>query len=140
MTSTCCWPSERGGAGPDGIEVELPGQLSVSQLVELRRDPDELARRLHRPLPARPAPLARRGTAFHAWLEQRWSAQTLLDVDELPGAADESADDADFMALRAAFEASEWADADAARGRGAVRDDRRSGRRAGPDGRGVRRR
>jgi DNA helicase-2/ATP-dependent DNA helicase PcrA len=82
----------------------------VSQLVALRRDPDELARRLRRPLPARPAPLARRGTAFHAWLEQRWSAQTLLDVDELPGAADEGADDADFLALRAAFEASEWAD------------------------------
>ena len=81
----------------------------MSQLVTLRRDPDELARRLRRPLPARPAPLARRGTAFHLWLEQRWAAQTLLDVDELPGAADETADDADVLALRDAFERSEWA-------------------------------
>ena len=96
-------------AGGDTIEVALPRQLSVSQLVELQRDPDELARQLRRPLPRRPAPLARRGTAFHTWLEQRWQAQTLLDVDELPGAADEDADDADFAALRAAFEASEWA-------------------------------
>jgi DNA helicase-2/ATP-dependent DNA helicase PcrA len=92
------------------IEVALPGQLSVSQLVALQRDADGLARRLRRPLPSRPAPLARRGTAFHAWLEQRWSAQTLLDVDDLPGAADETADDADLAALRAAFEAGDWAE------------------------------
>ena len=97
-------------AGADTIEVALPRQLSVSQLVGLQRNPDELARRLRRPLPSRPAPLARRGTAFHAWLERRWSAQTLLDVDDLPGAADETADDADVAALRAAFEASDWAD------------------------------
>ncbi|WP_375476784.1 UvrD-helicase domain-containing protein [uncultured Jatrophihabitans sp.] len=91
------------------VPVELPRQLSVSQLVELHRDPDELARSLRRPLPRPPAPWARRGTAFHTWLEQRWQKQTLLDVDELPGAADEGADDADFVELREAFERSEWA-------------------------------
>ncbi|MEP6851477.1 MAG: ATP-dependent DNA helicase [bacterium] len=90
--------------------VELPARLSVSQLVALRADPDELARRLRRPLPARPAPLARRGTAFHLWLEQRWGGDKLLDLDELPGAGDESAvEDADLTALREAFLASEWA-------------------------------
>ncbi len=36
------------------LDVELPRQLSVSQLVTLRRDPDELARQLRRPLPAAP--------------------------------------------------------------------------------------
>jgi DNA helicase II / ATP-dependent DNA helicase PcrA len=92
------------------IEVELPPQLSVSQLVELDRDSEELARRIRRPVPRPPAPWARRGTAFHNWLEQRWQAQTLLDVDELPGAADAEADDSDFLALREAFEGSEWAD------------------------------
>jgi DNA helicase-2/ATP-dependent DNA helicase PcrA len=75
----------------------------------MERDPDELARRLHRPVPMRPAPWARRGTAFHAWLEQRWQLQTLLDVDELPGAADAEVDESDFLALRDAFERSEWA-------------------------------
>ncbi len=93
----------------DVIEVPLPPQLSVSQLVELRNDPVELARSLRRPVPRPPAPLARRGTAFHTWLEQRWQKQTLLDLDELPGAADEGADDAEFGELRAAFEASAWA-------------------------------
>jgi DNA helicase-2/ATP-dependent DNA helicase PcrA len=91
------------------IEVELPRHLSVTQLVELERDPVRLARELRRPVPRPPAPLARRGTAFHTWLEQRWEAQTLLDLDELPGAADDTADDSDFEALRSAFLASEWA-------------------------------
>nr|MDQ6937997.1 PD-(D/E)XK nuclease family protein [Actinomycetota bacterium] len=91
-------------------EVELPARLSVSQLVNLRADPAELARRLSRPLPARPAPLARRGTAFHLWLEQRWGGDKLLDLDELPGAGDQTAvEDADLAALRAAFLASDWA-------------------------------
>lgn len=89
--------------------VELPGQLSVSQLVALRRDPAELARQLRRPLPRRPAPQARRGTRFHLWLERRWGQQRLLDVDELPGAADETAaPDDDLLALQDAFQASEW--------------------------------
>jgi len=93
----------------DVIDVPLPERLSVSQLVELRADPAELARSLRRPVPRPPAPIARRGTAFHTWLEQRWQKQALLDVDELPGAADAGADDAEFTELRAAFEASEWA-------------------------------
>ncbi len=90
----------------------MPAHLSVSDLVALQRNPDELARRLRRPLPAKPAPLARQGTAFHAWLEQRWAAPALLDVDELPGSADESANperDSDVEALKAAFERSSWA-------------------------------
>ena len=33
------------------VEVALPGHLSVSQLVALRRDPQRLARSLRRPLP-----------------------------------------------------------------------------------------
>ncbi|HET9516404.1 MAG TPA: PD-(D/E)XK nuclease family protein, partial [Actinoplanes sp.] len=92
------------------VEVALPGHLSVSQLVVLRRDPIALARSLRRPMPSRPTPYARRGTAFHAWLEQRYGAVRLLDVDELPGAADEGAVDAELAVLQEAFLAGEWAD------------------------------
>ncbi|MDG4833209.1 UvrD-helicase domain-containing protein [Solwaraspora sp. WMMD1047] len=102
---------ERQGRPAGPVEVALPGQLSVSQLVALRRDPVGLARTLRRPLPARPDPYARRGTAFHAWLEQRFGAGRLLDVDELPGAADENAAPDDTLAeLQERFLASEWAD------------------------------
>ncbi|MBB5871691.1 DNA helicase-2/ATP-dependent DNA helicase PcrA [Allocatelliglobosispora scoriae] len=92
-------------------EVPLPAHLSVSQLVALRKSPGELARSLRRPLPRRPDPIARRGTAFHAWLEQRYGADRLLDLGELPGAADEEgAEDTQLAALQESFLASEWAD------------------------------
>ncbi|MET7398420.1 UvrD-helicase domain-containing protein [Dactylosporangium sp. NPDC005572] len=106
--------AERARLAPrqDGVvEVSLPGHLSVSQLVALRRDPQRLARALRRPLPARPDPYARRGTAFHHWLEQRFNAERLIDIDELPGAADEGAAPDEALAdLQARFLVSEWAD------------------------------
>ena len=90
--------------------VALPGHLSVSWLVELAADRAGLAARLRRPLPAKPNPLARRGTAFHAWLERRFGATRLIDLDELPGAADAgAAPDTELTALQEAFLASEWA-------------------------------
>ncbi|CAN5257557.1 ATP-dependent DNA helicase [soil metagenome] len=93
------------------IDVAVPAQLSVSELVALRRNPDLLARRIRRPLPSAPAPLARRGTAFHAWLEQRFGATRLVDLDELPGSADDgAASDDDLAELKAAYLSSEWAD------------------------------
>jgi DNA helicase-2/ATP-dependent DNA helicase PcrA len=93
------------------VDVPLPAHLSVSSLVALRRDPGELARRLRRPMPAAPAPLARRGTAFHAWLEERFGTSRLIDLDELPGSGDAAAaPDAALAGLQGAFLASEWAD------------------------------
>ncbi|GAB3954040.1 hypothetical protein GCM10027614_60450 [Micromonospora vulcania] len=93
------------------VEVALPGQLSVTQLVALRRDPAALARVLRRPVPNEPNPYARRGTAFHAWLEQRFGADRLLDLDELPGAADaDAAPDEALVELQERFLTSEWAE------------------------------
>jgi DNA helicase-2/ATP-dependent DNA helicase PcrA len=99
-------------ARQDGpVQVAVPPHLSVSQLVVLRRDPQALARSLRRPLPQRPTPYARRGTAFHAWLEQRFGSVRLLDVDELPGAADDdAAADDELTLLQECFLAGEWAD------------------------------
>ncbi len=105
--------AERAAAarGAAATIVELPAHLSVSQLVALQRDPVAFARWTRRPVPLPPAPLARRGTAFHAWLEQRFQATRLLDVDELPGSADDgAAHDAELDVLRKRFLASEWAD------------------------------
>ncbi|HEX6338868.1 MAG TPA: ATP-dependent DNA helicase [Jiangellaceae bacterium] len=100
---------ERLAAGHD-VEVPVPAHLSVSQLVQLRDDPGELARAIRRPVPRAPAPLARRGTLFHAWLETRWGAPRLLDTDELPGSADDgAAHDRELGTLQEAFLASEWA-------------------------------
>ncbi|MFZ2174724.1 MAG: ATP-dependent DNA helicase [Rhodococcus sp. (in: high G+C Gram-positive bacteria)] len=102
--------AEREARANARTEVVLPAQLSVSQLVELEADPDALAARLRRPLPYPPNPLARRGTAFHAWVERRFGATRLLDLDELPGAADTGAGpEADLVTLQDAFLRTSWA-------------------------------
>ena len=102
--------AELRGANQALIEVELPAHLSVSQLVELDTDEQTFAQRLRRPTPFPPNPTARRGTAFHAWVERWFSATRLLDIDELPGAADATASpDADLDALRDRFLSSRWA-------------------------------
>jgi DNA helicase-2/ATP-dependent DNA helicase PcrA len=98
----------RSGAG---AAVPLPAQLSVSSLVTMAADPDRLAQQIRRPMPRPPVPQARRGTAFHRWLEQRFGQQRLIDPTDLLGAADDPADDpddADLALLRERFEAGEW--------------------------------
>ena len=103
---------QRRGEG-GSIPVQLPARLSVSSLVSLARDPAELARQVRRPMPRPPARQARRGTAFHEWLEQRYGQQRLIDDADLFGLGPENADDdagEDLSQLRARFEHSEWAD------------------------------
>ena len=94
-------------------QVILPRRLTAGEIVAMAADPTAFADRLRRPVPYRPDRFARRGTRFHAWLEHRFGATHLLDIDDLPGAGDQGADDglseADFTALQEAFEASRWA-------------------------------
>jgi len=91
-------------------EVELPAHLSASAVVRLAADSGEFARALRRPVPNRPSPQARRGTQFHAWVEGFFGSPALVDLDDLPGADDDSVPvDADEAALRAAFLATPWA-------------------------------
>ncbi len=100
--------TESSAPGDGTVQVELPDHLSVSSMVWLARDPSALARQIRRPLPRPPAPHTRRGTAFHAWLEQRFGQNATL-LDELPGAADETAgEDEDLAELQRRFEESEW--------------------------------
>ncbi|MDX6220446.1 MAG: ATP-dependent helicase UvrD/PcrA [Frankiales bacterium] len=90
--------------------VTLPSSLSASQLMRLQQDPEAFARELARPMPRPPAPAARRGTRFHAWVETLFEERPLLDPDELPGAEDdELGTDEDLLALQEAFQAGPWA-------------------------------
>ncbi|WP_197711312.1 ATP-dependent DNA helicase [Cellulomonas sp. WB94] len=102
---------ERRRAASPSNDVELPAHLSASAVVRLAADPQAFALALRRPVPLEPSPQARRGTAFHAWVEGWFGAASLVDVDALPGADDDSVRvDADQGALRAAFLATPWAD------------------------------
>jgi len=91
------------------ITASLPSHLSASRLVQLAADPEALALQVRRPMPREPLPSARRGTAFHAWVERRLGVTAMVDVLDLPGAADEQpAPDADLALLQRNFLASEW--------------------------------
>lgn len=90
--------------------VELPPHLTTSALVQLAADADRFALDLRRPMPAPPAHSARRGTAFHAWVEAHYGEPAMLDLDELPGSADDGAvDEGDLEQMQERFLASEWA-------------------------------
>jgi DNA helicase-2/ATP-dependent DNA helicase PcrA len=114
------------------LQAHSPVRLSASQIVARAQDPEQAARALLRPLPRRPSAAARRGTTFHAWLEQRYDAASLLDIEDLADLADladdEATDDADrdvsggdgasragdgdaraLTHMRELFEASPWA-------------------------------
>ncbi|TWG89927.1 DNA helicase-2/ATP-dependent DNA helicase PcrA [Nocardioides sp. J9] len=92
------------------IEVPLPSSLSATALGRLRDDPDGFARELARPMPRPPAPAARFGTRFHAWVEARFGQQGLFEPDELEGRADAGIDDdSDLKELINRFEAGPFA-------------------------------
>lgn len=96
------------GAGP---QVALPSHVSVSLYGELAADPQAVAEQLRRPMPRPPAQAARRGTAFHAWLEERFGATGMLDIEDPTDAADQWVDDAlDLAPLQEWFRSSRWAD------------------------------
>lgn len=99
---------DRAGAQPP----DRPAHLSASAVVALAQDQAAFQRNWRRPVPHQPSVQARRGTRFHAWVEQYFGSRALLDWEDLPGADDEpSGEDAALVELQRAFLASEWAGA-----------------------------
>ena len=98
----------------DAVTVGLPWRLPVSSLVTVAADPAGLAQQVRRPMPRPPAPLARRGTDFHRWVEQRFGPQRLIDPGDLLSAADADAEPDGDQALAeepgSASKYGEWAD------------------------------
>nr|MDQ6897655.1 PD-(D/E)XK nuclease family protein [Actinomycetota bacterium] len=95
------------------VVVDVPRHLSASAVVQLATDSELFAVALRRPMPTEPALAARRGTAFHAWVEQHYHRAAIVDILDLPGSADETAPDsvsgADLARMKELFLASEWA-------------------------------
>ncbi|WP_200837774.1 ATP-dependent DNA helicase [Ruania rhizosphaerae] len=93
------------------LTADPPAHLSASAVVSLAQDAEAFRRARRRPVPLRPSVHARRGTRFHAWVEQYFGSRALIDWESLPGAEDEggSGDDAALAEMQRAFLASEWA-------------------------------
>ncbi|MCK7637735.1 DEAD/DEAH box helicase [Corynebacterium sp. P7202] len=91
------------------VDVEIGRELTASDLVAVARDATAFARRLRRPVPFKPNTYAKRGTALHQWIEDRYGATGLLDEDELPGLGEEDIRGPELARLKEAFLASAWA-------------------------------
>jgi len=92
------------------LPLALPSHISASTLVELREDAAAVMQQLRRPLPRQPGSAARKGTAFHAWIEEFYGAGGMLDLGEYPGGADAHLDETlGLTDMAAVFERSEWA-------------------------------
>ena len=89
----------------------IPKHVRASVFVDLATDAEAVLAELRRPVPRRPGTAARRGTAFHAWLEEYFDATGMLELGDYMEAADAYIDDAlDLEEMKSAFLASEWAD------------------------------
>jgi DNA helicase-2/ATP-dependent DNA helicase PcrA len=92
------------------LPLALPSHMSASMLVQLGEDADAVMQHLRRPLPRRPGSAARKGTAFHAWIEEFYGSGGMLDLGEYPGGADAHVDETlGLHEMAEIFERSEWA-------------------------------
>ncbi|UKA61659.1 ATP-dependent helicase [Arthrobacter sp. FW306-04-A] len=90
-------------------DVHLPGHISASMFVDLGDDPAAVLAQLRRPVPRQPGISARKGTAFHSWVEEYFGTTGMLDLDEAPG-SDSHIDEAYGLDdMVATFVTSEWA-------------------------------
>lgn len=96
----------------DYLTVTLPNRLSVSTLLYLAKDPQELAVKIRRPMPNHIDKYARRGTEFHQWLESYFKHPALISMDEIFNQAlskTEKEQDEPLDKLQSAWLASDWA-------------------------------
>ncbi|MFJ5698200.1 ATP-dependent helicase [Arthrobacter sp. NPDC093139] len=100
---------ERRARRANSRDVHLPGHISASTLVALDEDPAAVLQRLRRPIPREPGMSARKGTAFHAWVEEYFGTSGMLDIDEAPGSDDHIDEAYGLEDMVATFKASEWA-------------------------------
>jgi DNA helicase-2/ATP-dependent DNA helicase PcrA len=90
----------------------IPTRVPASRFHDYVSEPERVASELRRPMPERPFSATRLGTLFHAWVEQRFGFGTGADeLDALAIDRDAGTDVGgdELEALRATFEASEWA-------------------------------
>jgi len=92
----------------NSVDIYLPPRISVSTLIALKENPEQLAQSIRRPMPFLQDQFARRGTDFHNWVEQHLKASTLFDDDDLDY-LDRIEEDAKLEELKNKWLASDWA-------------------------------
>jgi DNA helicase-2/ATP-dependent DNA helicase PcrA len=91
-----------------GSDVLLPPRLSVSTLIALKKNPEELAQAIRRPMPFLQDLFTRRGTDFHNWVEAHLKSETLFNEEDLDY-FDPIEGDSKLDELKSKWLASKWA-------------------------------
>ena len=92
--------------------VYLPSRLSVSALIKLKREPEEFALSIRRPMPQISGRYARRGTDFHSWIEKVLGLKKVASDEEAAGIIelkDEPTTVEELAKLKKIWQSSEWA-------------------------------
>ena len=88
--------------------IRLPTTLTTSRAIQLVQAREQFVRQLVRPMPRPPVAAARRGTAFHAWVESLFGQRSLIDLDDLTGEDEEV--EPNLQTLQKAFLAGPFAE------------------------------
>ena len=89
------------------LTVFLPSRISVSTMINLAKNPEELALNIRRPMPNHIDKYARRGTAFHLWVEKQFVDPQIFDED-IFDTGNEDLDDLPLKELQEKWRSSSW--------------------------------
>lgn len=93
------------------VQANLPTHLSSTDVVQLSADREAYFLDRRRPMPRIAGAEARRGDAFHSWVERHYTVPALIDPEDPfdRDGTDREGSDLDLGALQRAFLNSEWA-------------------------------
>jgi DNA helicase-2/ATP-dependent DNA helicase PcrA len=92
--------------------VARPVRLSPSAIIAMKKNPEEFARSIRRPMPRARDEYSSRGTAFHLWIESHLQGQSIFDEEDFD-LMQPIEDDRTLAELKEKWLASEWANRDA---------------------------
>lgn len=91
-------------------KISVPESINPSTIVQLAKNPEHVMEQWRRPMPEKPSKHARRGTAFHTWVEQHFGHTHLLDIEEVREYTDAELDERlDLGGMKENFLASRFA-------------------------------
>jgi DNA helicase-2/ATP-dependent DNA helicase PcrA len=93
-------------------EIPRPIRMSPSAIIAMKKNPEDFARSVRRPMPRARDQYSSRGTAFHLWVEKHLRGNSIFD-DEDFDLLQPIEEDRTLEELKASWLKSEWADRNA---------------------------
>jgi DNA helicase-2/ATP-dependent DNA helicase PcrA len=91
-----------------GLDVPRPIRMSPSSIIAMKKNPEEFARSVRRPMPRVRDEYSSRGTAFHLWIEKHLKGSSIFDDEDFDLLAPIE-EDRTLEELKSKWLESEWA-------------------------------